>query len=92
MQTYYLQPAVSSSPWAPAWAPDGESVAVSMHGSVWSVDVDSGLAIELVTGPLYYSSPAYSPDGRWMIYTADDHGRSIGLEMTRWLGAMQLSR
>ena len=67
MHNYYLPPAVNSSPWAPAWAPDGESVAVSMHGSIWSVDVDSGLAIELVSGPKYYSSPTYSPDGPGMI-------------------------
>lgn len=79
MHNFYLPPAVNSTPWYPAWAPDGESVAVSMHGSIWSVDVESGTAIELVSGPEYYSSPAYSPDGRWMIYTADDHGRSIQL-------------
>ncbi|MDX1493635.1 MAG: hypothetical protein R3253_06235, partial [Longimicrobiales bacterium] len=81
MHNFYLPPAVNSTPWYPTWAPDGESVAVSMHGSIWSVDVDSGLAIELVSGPKYYSSPDYSPDGRWMIYTADDHGRSIQLEI-----------
>lgn len=81
MHNYYLPPAVNSAPWAPAWAPDGESLAISMHGSIWSVDVSSGLAVELVNGPAYYSSPSYSPDGRWMIYTADDHGRSIGLEV-----------
>jgi TolB protein len=43
------------------------------------VDIESGLAIELVSGPAYYSSPDYSSDGRWLVYTADDHGRSIGL-------------
>ncbi|MEM7417050.1 MAG: CehA/McbA family metallohydrolase [Gemmatimonadota bacterium] len=81
MHNFYLPPAVNSTPWAPSWAPDGERVAVSMHGSIWSVDVDSGLAIELVSGPKYYSSPDYSSDGRWLVYTADDHGRSIGLEV-----------
>ena len=81
MHNFYLPPAVNSAPWAPSWAPDGESLAVSMHGSIWSVDVESGRAIELVSGPKYYSSPDYSPDGRWLIYTADDHGRSIGLEV-----------
>ena len=81
MHNFYFPPAVNSAPWAPSWAPDGQSVVVSMHGSIWSVDVDSGLAVELVSGPAYYSSPNYSPDGRWLIYTADDHGRSIGLEI-----------
>ena len=81
MHNFYLPPAVNSTPWAPSWAPNGERVAVSMHGSIWSIDVESGLAIELVTGPDYYSSPSYSPDGRWLVYTADDHGRSIQLEI-----------
>jgi TolB protein len=81
MHNFYLPPAVNSTPWAPSWAPDGESVAVSMHGSIWSVDVETGRAIELVSGPKYYSSPDYSPDGRWLIYTADDNGHSIGLEV-----------
>lgn len=81
MHNFYLPPAVNSTPWYPTWAPDGESVAVSMHGSIWSVDVETGTAIELVSGSDYYSSPDYSPDGRWMIYTADDHGRSIQLEV-----------
>ncbi|MGB0543218.1 MAG: CehA/McbA family metallohydrolase [Longimicrobiales bacterium] len=81
MHNFYLPPAVNSAPWAPAWAPDGERIVVSMNGSIWSVDIDSGLAVELVSGPKYYSSPSYSPDGRWLIYTADDHGQSIGLEI-----------
>jgi TolB protein len=81
MHNFYLPPALSSTPWAPAWAPDGESVAVAMHGSIWRVDVGSGLAVELVTGPSYYSSPSYSPDGRWLVYTADDHGRRIQLHI-----------
>ena len=81
MYNFYLPPAPSSTPWYPSWAPDGESIAVSMSGSIWSVNVESGLAIELVSGPKYYSSPNYSPDGQWLVYTADDHGRSIQLEV-----------
>jgi len=81
MHNFYLPPAPSSTPWYPTWAPDGETIAVAMQGSIWSVDIDTGGAIELVSGPKYYSSPSYSPDGRWLVYTADDHGRSIQLEV-----------
>jgi len=81
MHNFYLPPAPSSTPWYPVWAPDGERVAVAMSGSIWSVELASGIATELVTGPEYYSSPDYSLDGRWLVYTADDHGRSIGLEV-----------
>lgn len=81
MHNFYLPPAVNSTPWAPAWSPDGRSIAVSMQGSIWSVGVESGAAVELVGGPSYYSSPSYSPDGQWLIYTADHHGRAIQLEI-----------
>lgn len=81
MHNFYLPPAPSSTPWYPSWAPEGDKVAVAMHGSIWSVNVESGLAIELVSGPKYYSSPNYSSDGRWIVYTADDHGKSIQLEV-----------
>ena len=81
MHNFYFPPAPSSTPWYPSWSPDGESIAVAMQGSIWSVEVVSGLATELVSGPKYYSSPNYSPDGRWLVYTADDHGRSIQLEV-----------
>jgi len=81
MHNFSLPPAPSSTPWYPSWAPDGNHVAVAMSGSIWSVSIESGLAIELVSGPKYYSSPNYSPDGRWLVYTADDHGRDIQLEV-----------
>ena len=81
MYNFYLPPAPSSTPWYPSWAPDGEHVAVAMSGSIWSVELATGVATELVAGPKYYSSPDYSPDGRWLIYTADDHARSIQLEV-----------
>ena len=81
MQNFYLPPAPSSSPWYPSWHPDGEHIAIAMQGSIWSVEIATGLAVELVSGGKYYSSPNYSPDGSWLVYTADDHGRSIQLEV-----------
>jgi TolB protein len=81
MHAYHFGPAPSSTPWAPAWSPDGQAVAVAMAGSIWRVDVASGAATELTSGSTYHSSPAWSPDGRWIVYTADDGGKSIGLEV-----------
>ena len=93
MYNFYLPPAPSSTPWAPAWSPDGEAIAVGMSGSIWSVDIESGVdtesgvATELTRGPGYHSSPAWSPDGRWIVYTADngasagDRARTIQLEV-----------
>ena len=49
MHNFYFPPAPSSTPWYPSWSPDGESIAVAMQGSIWSVEVVSGLATELVS-------------------------------------------
>ena len=81
MHNFHFPPAPSSSPWYPAWHPGGERVAVAMSGSLWEVDVATGDAHEIVHGPDYYSSPNYSPDGAWLLYTADDGGGTIDLEV-----------
>ncbi len=81
MHNYYIPPAPSSTPWAPAWSPDGKWIAVAMHGSIWKVDPATGVATELTYNRKYHSSPAFSPDGKWLLYTADDDARSIQLEM-----------
>jgi len=81
MFNYYFPPAPSSTPWAPAWSPDGKSIAVAMHGSIWKVDPATGSAAELTYNRKYHSSPAWSPDGKWIVYTADDDGKSIQLEI-----------
>jgi Tol biopolymer transport system component len=81
MFNYYFPPAPSSTPWAPAWSPDGKSIAAAMHGSIWKVDPATGSAVELTCNRKYHSSPAWSPDGKWIAYTADDDGRNIQLEI-----------
>ncbi len=81
MHNYYFPPAPSSTPWAPAWSPDGERIAVAMSGSIWSVDPETGIADELTAGPGYHSLPTWSPDGRFLVYTDDDNGRNIALRI-----------
>ncbi len=81
MFNFYFPPSPSSTPWAPSWAPDGRSVAVAMAGSIWRVDLASGAADELTYGPTYHSSPDWSPDGRWIVYTADHDGEAVQLEI-----------
>ena len=81
MVNFYFPPAPSSTPWAPDWSPDGKSIAVGMSGSIWKVDPDSGRAEELTHNEKYHSSPDWSPDGAWILYTADDGGQTIQLEI-----------
>jgi TolB protein len=81
MHNYYLPPAPSSTPWWPSWSPDGKWLAVAMQGSIWKVDPRNGAAVELTYGKKYHSSPDWSPNGKWIVYTADDNGKNIQLEI-----------
>ena len=81
MHNYYFAPAPSSTPWAPAWSPDGSSLAVAMSGSIWTIEPASGSARELTYNRKYHSMPDWSPDGRWIVYVADDGGATIQLEI-----------
>jgi TolB protein len=81
MFNYYLPPAPTTTPWAPAWSPDGKWLAVSMYGSIWKVDPKTGASEELTHNRKYHSLPSWSADGKWIIYSADDNGRSIQLEI-----------
>ncbi|MDE2729903.1 MAG: CehA/McbA family metallohydrolase [Bacteroidota bacterium] len=78
MFNYYLPPPGSGYPWWPAWHPDGRHLAFSMHGTLWSLDLESNQAHELVRRPEYLSSPAWHPDGQRLVFTADN-GEAINL-------------
>ncbi|HWB95528.1 MAG TPA: hypothetical protein VG672_02470, partial [Bryobacteraceae bacterium] len=81
MWNYYFPPAPSTTPWAPAWSPDGKWIAAGMYGSIWKIDPATGEATELTYDRKYHSSPCWSPDGKWLVYTADDNGKDIQLEI-----------
>ena len=81
MHNFYFPPAPSSTPWAPDWSPDGEWIAVAMSGSIWKVHPQTGQAWELTYNEKYHSLPDISPDGNWLVYTADDGGTTIQLEV-----------
>ena len=81
MHNFYFPPAPSSTPWAPDWSPDGNWIAVAMSGSIWKVDPETGQAWELTYNEKYHSLPDISPDGKWLVYTADDGGTTIQLEV-----------
>ncbi len=85
MHNYYLPPSPSSTPWAPAWSPNSRAIAVSMRGSIWEIEVETGRAIQMTHGSSYHSSPAYSADGEWIVYTADHGGERVQLEIVNLL-------
>src|SRR3712207_3922272 len=64
-------PAATTGPWAPAWSPDGREIAFSLQGSLWTVPVAGGEAVQLTEGSFYDSEPSWSPDGRQIAFTRD---------------------
>jgi TolB protein len=81
MYSYYIPPAPGSTPWAPCWSPDGKSIAVGMQGSIWRIDPQTGSAVELTNSAGYAASPDWSPDGKWIVYTADYAGKKVQLDI-----------
>src|SRR5262245_45314917 len=67
MYNYYL-PAAASTPWRPAWSPDGREIAFAMSGSIWKIKIGEDVAYELTANSTYDSDPVWSPDGRWIAY------------------------
>lgn len=63
------------SDWAPAWSPDGKSLAFvrstngrrSFHVYVMRAD---GTGVRQITRGRFDESPAWSPDGQWIAYTS----------------------
>ncbi|HEV2387489.1 MAG TPA: PDZ domain-containing protein [Candidatus Acidoferrales bacterium] len=43
-------------------------------GNLWSVPRSGGEAVRLTTGPAQKTDPQFSPDGRWIAFTADTNG------------------
>jgi DNA-binding winged helix-turn-helix (wHTH) protein/dipeptidyl aminopeptidase/acylaminoacyl peptidase len=74
---------------APAWSPDGEWIAVAAdRGSgpqLFRVPLDGGSAVPLVDE--YSIDPAFSPDGRFLVYRGAESGPSFALRAVTADGA-----
>jgi Tol biopolymer transport system component len=62
------------------WSSDGRFVLVNRTAQqtasdIWAVTVADGAATPLVQTPLPERDARFSPDGRWIAYTATDNGR-----------------
>jgi tricorn protease len=52
----------------------GDTVAFEAHGNLWAVPRSGGVARRLTAEPGYDLMPRFSPDGRWLAFTASYQG------------------
>ena len=65
---------------APLWlrfsaiSPDGQTIAFSYKGDIFSVPVNGGIAKQLTTNPSYDAYPVWSPDGQKIAFASTREG------------------
>ena len=62
---YYSDPAIS---------PDGNEIAFTSGGDIWTVPAAGGEAHLLISDPAYDSRPVYSPDGKYLAFNSTRTG------------------
>ena len=58
----------------PAISPDGQTVAFSYKGDLWTVGTNGGQAHQLTTNPAYDAYPVWSPDGQRIAFASSREG------------------
>ena len=56
-----------------------QTIVFAAHGNLWSVPRAGGEARRLTSGSGYDLMPRFSPDGRWIAFTASYQGRRCWL-------------
>ena len=58
----------------PAISPDGQTIAFSYKGDLWTVGTNGGQAHQLTTNPAYDAYPVWSPDGQRIAFASSREG------------------
>lgn len=65
-------PILAHGPTDPAPAPDGKHLAFAARGWLWNLNLESGSATRLTSGPEVDSRPRWSPDGKLLAFVRDN--------------------
>ena len=81
---YYRElflPQLTSGPASVSWSPDSSEVIYAMAGSLWRQRLGTDTAQQLTASATAYDyQPDWSPDGRWVVYSAYD-GNAVELRL-----------
>ncbi|GGG32540.1 TolB family protein [Christiangramia forsetii] len=65
-------PILSHGQTDPAPAPDGKRLAFAARGWLWNLNLETGTAVRLTSGPEVDSRPRWSPDGKHLAFVRDN--------------------
>ena len=71
-------PILAHGPTDPAPAPDGKHLAFAARGWIWNLNMETGTAVRLTSGPAVDSRPRWSPNGESLAFVRDD-GRNTAI-------------
>lgn len=71
----------------PAISPDGEMIAFTYKGDIYTVAASGGKATQLTTHPAHDTRPVWSPDGKQIAFASDRNGNFDVFIMPREGGA-----